>query len=816
MSSPTAAAFPEKLKVLFDQHRFKVLWGGRGAGRCLGKGTKVLMIDGSFRAVEEIQPGDILMGPDSTPRTVLGVTRGFDQLYRVDQAGGGMSYVVNGAHQLSLQKSHDEHWRPSRANGAGQYDGNWTRRYPDEPDVKNISVEDWLEKSDKWKSFFFGYKATCIDFGLPEEKLPIEPYLLGLWLGDGTSRELRVTVHEDDKEIISYCQGVADRWDLELSVCIKPGVKAYDVGLAKAAYRGQGRTNPLWNVFKRLGLQNDKHIPWQYQVASEKDRLALLAGLIDSDGYCNNNGYVFTNTNKELALGAKQLADLLGFKTSVLIKKANGLDRIQDAYNISINGDTWRVPSILPRKIIKQENVKKNKNFMLRAISVSAIGKGEYFGFELDGDHLFVLEDGTVTHNSWGIARALLIMGAQRPIRVLCAREFQKSIDDSVHKVLSDQALALGLGDFYKIEKQGIYGANGTSFAFEGIRNNPQKIKSYEGLDYCWVEEAVKVSRDSWKVLTPTIRKPNSEIWLSFNPELEGDYTYQYFVKSPPPDTVVVHMTYKDNPWFPEVLKADLQHDKATDYDLYLNVWEGQCLQQLEGTVYAKELRKASEGNRITAVPWNREAPVQTAWDLGRKDKTAVWFFQRTGMQTRVLAYYENNMEDILHYAKELQRRPYVYSALWLPHDAFAKRLGMKLTIQEQLATQFPNANVERVPNLSVADGINMARLTFDGLWFDNDECADGLHALRHYRYKVLGYKDDGRTPIFSDKPQHDDQWDASHGADAFRYMAIALQRPGRTDKRGVMERLIGASARNREAALADLGRPSAALGWMK
>lgn len=418
-----------------------------------------------------------------------------------------------------------------------------------------------------------------------------------------------------------------------------------------------------------------------------------------------------------------------------------------------------------------------------------------------------VLWGGRGAGRSWGIARALLLLGTQRPIRVLCAREFQNSITESVHKLLSDQIEALGLGGFFEIQKQGIYGKNGTSFSFEGIKNNTTRIKSYEGVDYCWVEEAVKVSKASWGILIPTIRKSGSEIWMSFNPELETDYTYRRFVlEADPDDSVVIHMTWRDNPWFPETLYKEMLADKARDPDFWLNVWEGKCLRMLEGVVYAKQLRAAEEEGRIRSVPWDRESPVSTAWDLGRADKTAIWFFQKVAMQYRVLGYYENNLEDVLHYVKELQRRPYTYDEIWLPHDAWAKRLGMKLTIQEQLQSHFPNASTRRVPKLSLVDGINTARLVLPLCWFDEEECDDGLTALRRYRYKVV----EGQ---FSDTPLHDD---ASHGADAFRYMALALKRPSR-GAGGVLGRLQEAAAQRLHEATRAMERPNASGGgsWM-
>ena len=400
-----------------------------------------------------------------------------------------------------------------------------------------------------------------------------------------------------------------------------------------------------------------------------------------------------------------------------------------------------------------------------------------------------VLYGGRGAGRSWGIARALLIMGAQRPIRVLCAREFQNSITESVHKVLSDQIENLGLAGFYEIQQTKIIGANGTTFSFEGVKNNTTRIKSYEGIDYCWVEEAVKVSRQSWGILIPTIRKNGSEIWMSFNPELDTDYTYKRFVVSRDEDAVatgdgcwesaracVVKMTYRDNPFFPAELVDEMEADKKRDHDYYLNVWEGHTLQMLDGVVYAKELRRVTEDGRVCAVPYDKTVPVNTYWDLGRADNTAIWFGQRVAMQWRALAYFEDRGEDISYFIRELQRRPYVYGTCFLPHDAAAKRLGSKLTIEEQLKAAGYRTYV--IPRQSITDGINAARLFMGNVWFDEEKCADGLNALRHYRYKVLEAPAVNGRQQLGNEPLHD--W-ASDGADAFRYMALASTRGGDT-----------------------------------
>ena len=149
-----------------------------------------------------------------------------------------------------------------------------------------------------------------------------------------------------------------------------------------------------------------------------------------------------------------------------------------------------------------------------------------------------VIYGGRGSGKSFSCARVLLGMGYAKPIRILCAREIQRSISDSVHKLLCGQIEEMGLGGFYSITRDTIRGTNGTEIIFKGLRTNPQEIKSTEGIDICWVEEAQAVSAESWDVLIPTVRKPNSEIWLTFNPLDTNDPTFQRFVLNAPEDAI--------------------------------------------------------------------------------------------------------------------------------------------------------------------------------------------------------------------------------------------------------------------------------------
>ena len=379
---------------------------------------------------------------------------------------------------------------------------------------------------------------------------------------------------------------------------------------------------------------------------------------------------------------------------------------------------------------------------------------------------------------SWGIARALLILGAKSPLRILCAREFQASIKDSVHKLLCDQIEALGLLPFYEITQTSIRGFNGTEFAFIGLKNNPTNIKSFEGVDICWVEEAQTVSRLSWNILIPTIRKQGSEIWVSFNPDLETDETYQRFVVKPPRDCIVMRINWSDNPWFPETLRLEKDALKERDLNAYNQVWEGMCRRSVDGAIFGNEMQQAENDGRLTKVPYDPTKPVHAVCDLGWSDATAWWFVQFIGMETRLIRYFEGSQRTMTSYLAQLQTFGYVYDTIWLPHDAENKTLAAAgRTIEEIVrGAGFKTSVMPRVP---VVDSINAARTIFPNLWFDRENCADGLNCLRHYRYEV-----DPESGQFSKSPLHDQY---SHGADAFRYIALMIKEPSTRKKQRVV-----------------------------
>lgn len=378
-----------------------------------------------------------------------------------------------------------------------------------------------------------------------------------------------------------------------------------------------------------------------------------------------------------------------------------------------------------------------------------------------------VLYGGRGGAKSWGVARALLVKGMEQKLLILCTREFQNSLDESVYKLLSEQINDLGLSTFYEIQAAKIIGANGTEIIFKGLRHNISSIKSFEGVDLVWCEEAQTISKNSWDVLVPTIRKESSEIWLTFNPLLNTDETYKRFVIDPPSNAVVKKIGWSDNPWFPEVLKKEMEDLRNKDPDSYLNVWEGHCRVTLTGAIYARELRDSQEKNHITKVPYDRQAAVHTFWDIGWSDSTAIFFAQIIGFEYHIIDYISVQQTAANEIIQMLQERGYAYGDDWLPHDAQAKTISAGgRSFEETLRTL--GRKVRIVPKLSIADGINAARTIFPNCYFDESKCADALQSLRHYRYDI-----DSETGSFSKNPLHDQH---SHCADAFRYLAVSLK----------------------------------------
>ena len=379
-----------------------------------------------------------------------------------------------------------------------------------------------------------------------------------------------------------------------------------------------------------------------------------------------------------------------------------------------------------------------------------------------------VLYGGRGGGKSWAVARALLVQAAKEPIRVLCTREVQKSIKDSVHRLLSDQIAAMGLGGFYEVLETEIRGKNGSVFLFAGLlQHTIDSIKSFEGVDRVWVEEAHSVSKKSWDVLIPTIRKPGSEIWATFNPQLDTDEVYARFVKAEREDCTALKVNYSENPWFPQVLEDERLHAQRTKKPAeYAYIWEGECLPAVEGAIYFDEVSAAESEGRIRDVPHDPLLKVHAIWDLGWNDSMSIILAQRSASEIRVIDYIEDSHRTLGDYAQDLNAMKFQWGTDWLPHDGYSKDFKTGKSAQEILTAMGRNvpSTLDQVPRMDIEGGIKAARLVFPRIYFDKTKAKRLIECLKRYRRHI------NQTTNEPGAPLHDE---FSHGADAFRYLCV-------------------------------------------
>ncbi len=378
-----------------------IVAGRPSMGKCFGKGTHILMYSGITQAVEEIQVGDLLMGDDSTPRQVLSLARGQEDMYWVRQ-NKGLDYRVNESHILSLKRSRNE---GEHKNG----------------EVLNIPLSEYINAAPKFQNNYKGYKVA-IEFA--EQALPVCPYFLGLWLGDGSSAS--VDIASTDVEVVAYLRGYAEQLGLHLTEKFtkdKQGNDKCPIYSISSQIRGNHQnTFSLQKVLRELDLLNNKHIPQPFLANSRANRLKLLAGLIDSDGHyaAKYKMYEITRKNFALATQIKFLCDSLGFRTSLIAKQAsiNTTGHQSTVYRVRFTGDVSDIPVRIERK--KAAVWTCNRTWQQTGIRIEYDQVDDYYGFVCDGNRLFLLEDMTVVHNTtiaMNMAENIAIKG-DKPVAV--------------------------------------------------------------------------------------------------------------------------------------------------------------------------------------------------------------------------------------------------------------------------------------------------------------------------------------------------------------------------------------------------------------
>ncbi len=354
--------------------------------------------------------------------------------------------------------------------------------------------------------------------------------------------------------------------------------------------------------------------------------------------------------------------------------------------------------------------------------------------------------------------------------RAVCIREIQKSIKESVKRLLEDKIKKMDVSHLFTILEAEIRGPNDSLIIFQGMQGHTeQSIKSLEGYHVAWVEEAHCLSYSSLKLLRPTIRADGSEIWYSWNPETKKCAVEELLRgQNKVSNSIVVEANWRDNPYFPKELKEEMEEDRKGDADDFNHIWEGRYKLAVTGAVYAKEIRELYASKRIMKVLPIAGKPVETFWDLGKRDHTSIWFAQLQMGEYRILDFYQNKGFGLSHYVEVIKARGYTYGMFYLPHDADQERLNAN-TIADDLRTALPNHEIIVRPRMaSKSMGINAVRKIFPFCYFDESKTAEGVEGLSAFKFDV-----DPDTGGYSQNPLHDENSDC---ADAFAQLALSLE----------------------------------------
>jgi hypothetical protein len=459
---------------LYTPYRGLLLYHGLGAGKCHKKDTPIMMADGTIKMVQDIEVGDFLMGDDSKPRTVLSLARGQDKMYDVIPVKGD-KYTVNQAHIMCLRASGFPKLSRNNHKSNTNYNVQWlennefqSRTFTFNKDNENeikleaeefynqiknnnetrdnvyeVSINDYLKLSDKKKGFLKGYKVP-IEF--QEKELPIDPYMIGYWLGDGSSGCSDIT--SQDSTVLYYFAHNLSKYKLSLN-----HRSEYTYGITGNKKLGG---NVFLTTLKELKLINNKHIPMLYKCNSRENRLKLLAGLIDSDGSLNwNGGFEFTQKNEKLMDDVIYLARSLGFSCFKAEKKTswtyNGEKKYGTAWRICINGEGIEtIPTKIPRKRALPR--KQIKDVLVTGITVKYVGEGDYYGFTLDGNCRYLIGDFTVTHNTLSAIAIAEGMKSNKRVFVLTPASLKMNFFSEMKKFGDDLYKKNQFWEFVSIE----------------------------------------------------------------------------------------------------------------------------------------------------------------------------------------------------------------------------------------------------------------------------------------------------------------------------------------------------------------------------
>lgn len=377
------------------------------------------------------------------------------------------------------------------------------------------------------------------------------------------------------------------------------------------------------------------------------------------------------------------------------------------------------------------------------------------------------------------VARAL----AKPGFRGLCCREVQKSLKESAHKLIADKIAAHNLGKRFDVQETQIKTPGGGLIVFAGLQDHTsESIKSYEGFDVAWVEEAQTVSAKSLNLLRPTIRSPGSELWFSWNPRRKQDAVDLMFrSQEAPTDSIVVRANWDNNQWFPAELEQERLDCLRQQPEQYEHIWNGDYVTVAEGAYYARHLAEARAEGRIGRVAFDPLLTVRLFFDIGgtgaRADACSIWPMQFIGTEIRTRDYYEAVGQPLATHVDWLRSKGYTpdRAEIWLPHDGATQDKVYSVSYESALRDAGYVVNI--IPNQgkgAAAARIEVSRRLFPQVWFDEETTQAGRDALGWYHER----KDEARGIGLG--PEHD--W-ASHGADSYGAGMVAYEIPKKAAK---------------------------------
>lgn len=736
--------------------RFGVLVCHRRFGKCLDVDTPIATPVG-YVPIGDIQAGDRVFGPDGLPTLVLAAHDVLVGLpcYRVQFSDG--AEVICDSEHLWLTQTKLERTARDRTRSARELVGKNHGVRRETPGT--VRQTDEIARTLRYQGESNHSVAVCEPLVYPDTELPINPYLLGAWLGDG---------HSGGAMLTSADEAIVDRFRA-----------VYDVVPAKGQNSGLATTylirGTMGLALSALSVKRNKHIPESYLRAGLGQRLALLRGLMDTDGCINRQTGICEFTQKRPAVvhGFCDLLSSFGVKYTITTRTIKGAPYFRVMFTSPLQ------PFALARKadLWTQSRVDTKIRFLGKRYIVSAepVESRPVRCLEVEHpSHLFLCSKWNIpTHNTI-LGVNLLQQGAlmcqrQRPRFAYVGPTYRQGKATSWDYI---QYYARPIPDvtFNQSELRADY-PNGGQVRIFGA-DNPDTLRGIY-LDGAVLDEfGMHPAKTFSEVIGPTLVDRGG--WALFCGTPNGKNQFYDLAQY-----AQVQMIKGDPDWFYAEYKASetglldpaylAQARQVMTEDEYQQEFECSFSASVKGAIYAKELDALRAAGRVLALPYDPLLPVDTDWDLGVGDSTAIWFSQslRSG-EVRLIDYYEASGEGLPHYAGVLQRKGYVYGQHWAPHDIQVRELGSgksRLEIAATLGIKF-----QIVPQIGLEDGIGAARLLLAKCWFDAEKCQPGLESLGHYRRDY-----NQKLNEFKPTPVHDQH---SHGADAFRGLAVRHRIP--------------------------------------